>query len=266
MSESKSVVLVDNEGGVRTLCMNRPEVLNALSDELLDRLGEEAEAAARDEAVRCLVITAAGRAFCAGQDLDTLKRRMGNPDAPDLGEHLRDRYNPLIVTLRTMEKPVVASVNGVAAGAGCSLALACDVRVAGQSAGFILAFINVGLIPDAGATLTLPRLVGVGRATEMAFTGRKIGADEALQWGLVNRVVADDDLQAATTKLAQGLASLPTRAMGLTKRALNHGWPAALEDQLAYEAVLQATAARTEDHVEGVEAFLEKRPPQFQGK
>jgi 2-(1,2-epoxy-1,2-dihydrophenyl)acetyl-CoA isomerase len=165
-----------------------------------------------------------------------------------------------------MEKPVVAAVNGVAAGAGCSLALACDFRIAAQSASFIEAFINVGLVPDSGSTFFLPRLIGIGRAMEMAVTGRKIKADEALAIGLVNRVVPDTELAAEVAKFAQQLASLPTRAIGLTKRALNAAWTADLEQQLDYEAMLQTTAGQTQDHREGVAAFLEKRPPRFQGQ
>jgi len=259
-------LLIENTGAVRTLRLNRPDMLNAFNDELLAALGKQAKAAAKDEAVRCLVITGAGRAFCSGQDLDSVKQRMEDPKAAELGEHLRTLYNPLIDTLRTMEKPVVAGVNGVAAGAGCSLALACDLRVAAESASFIEVFINVGLVPDSGSTFTLPRLVGMGRAMEMAFTGRKVSAAEALQWGLVNQVVPDAELESATMKLAGKLASLPTRGIGLTKRAFNRAWTADLADQLAYEAMLQTTAGQTKDHLEGVKAFLEKRRPEFNGR
>jgi len=266
VTSSPSTLLIENAGAVRTLRLNRPEVLNAFNDALLEALGQEARAAAKDDGVRCLVITGAGRAFCSGQDLDSVKERLEQPGAKELGEHLRTLYNPLILTMRTMEKPVVAGVNGVAAGAGCSLALACDLRVAAESASFIEIFINVGLVPDSGSTFTLPRLVGMGRAMEMAITGRKVPASEALQMGLVNQVVPDDALEAETMKLATKLASLPTRGIGLTKRAFNRAWTADLEDQLAYEAMLQATAGQTEDHVEGVKAFLEKRRPLFKGK
>ncbi|NOT02484.1 MAG: 2-(1,2-epoxy-1,2-dihydrophenyl)acetyl-CoA isomerase [Phycisphaerales bacterium] len=262
----ESVLLVENENAVRTLRLNRPDVLNAFNDDLLAALVKETKAAVRDDSVRCLVIAAAGRAFCSGQDLDTVKARMADPLAPELGQHLRNLYNPLIATIRTMEKPVIAAVNGVAAGAGCSLALACDLRVAAASASFIEVFINVGLVPDSGSTFTLPRLVGMGRAMEMVFTGRKVDADEALRIGLVNQVVPDDDLPAATIKLATKLASLPTRGIGLTKRAFNRSWTVDLDDQLEYEACLQTTAGKTADHAEGVRAFLEKRKPQFTGR
>lgn len=279
VSTSQSALLLENQGAVRTLRLNRPDVLNAFNDELLAALGKEVKAAAKDESVRCLVIAAAGRAFCSGQDLDSVKVRMnldggagsadaksGSPPKWELGGHLRTLYNPMIAAIRTMEKPVIASVNGVAAGAGCSLALACDLRVAAQSATFMEVFVNVGLVPDSGSTFTLPRLVGVARAMEMAFTGRKVTADEALQWGLVNQIVPDDDLPTATMKLAEKLASLPTRAIGLTKRAFNRAWTADLDDQLEYEAFLQTTAGQTRDHIEGVKAFLEKRKPAFLGQ
>lgn len=266
MTETHSSLVVENEGAVRTLRLNRPDVLNACNDILLAALGKETKAASRDDAVRCLVIAAAGRAFCAGQDLDTVKERMNDPDAPDLGTHLRRLYHPIILHLRTMEKPVIASVNGVAAGAGCSLALACDLRVAAESASFIEAFVNVGLVPDSGSTFMLPRLVGMSRATELAITGRKVGAEEALQIGLVSRVVPDDALADETMRLAQKLAAMPTRGIGLTKRALNQSWTAHLDEQLDYEASLQTTAGRTRDHTEGVRAFIEKRKPVFEGR
>lgn len=265
MPGEDSVVLVKNDGAVRTLQLNRPDVLNAFNDDLLITLGKEVKAASKDDSVRCLVIAAAGRAFCSGQDLDTVKERMDDSDAPELGVHLRKLYNPMILNLRAMEKPVIASVNGVAAGAGCSLALACDLRIASESASFIEVFINVGLVPDSGSTWTLPRLIGMSRAMEMAFTGRKLGAAEALQIGLVNQVVTDNQLAEATNKLAKKLATLPTRGIGLTKRAMNHADGVGLEDQLEYEAFLQTTAGKTHDHAEGVQAFLAKRKPVFRG-
>ncbi|MEK6798200.1 MAG: enoyl-CoA hydratase-related protein, partial [Planctomycetota bacterium] len=184
----------------------------------------------------------------------------------ELGAHLRAHYNPIIAKIRTMEKPVVAAVNGVAAGAGCSLALACDMRIAAESASFVEAFIHVGLVPDCGSTFFLPRLVGLARALEVAMTGRKIKSDEALRLGLVSQVVPDADLFSATTKLATQLATLPTRAIGMTKRALNAAWRADIEGHLDYEAMLQTTAGQTKDHHEGVIAFLEKRPAKFVGE
>jgi 2-(1,2-epoxy-1,2-dihydrophenyl)acetyl-CoA isomerase len=261
-----NVLLIENDGFVRTLRLNRPDVLNAFNNDLLAALGKAVREAEKDKAVRCVIITGAGRGFSAGQDLaDVADRYKG--DAPiELGSHLRDRYNPIINKIRTMEKPVIAAVNGVAAGAGCSLALACDIRLAAESASFIEAFVNVGLVPDSGSTFFLPRLIGISRALEMAITGRKVKADEAMQIGLVNRVVPDAALGAETQKLAQHLAVLPPRAIGLTKRAMNRAWSAELDDQIDYEAMLQTTAGQSRDHREGVAAFLEKRKPNFTGE
>jgi 2-(1,2-epoxy-1,2-dihydrophenyl)acetyl-CoA isomerase len=260
-----TTIEVQRDGAVQTLRLNRPDVLNAFNDAMLSELLDALKTAERDDSVRCLVITGNGRAFSSGQDLDDVKARYEQPQAPELGEHLRRLYNPLIQRLRTIEKPVIAAVNGVAAGAGCSLALACDLRIVAASASFIEVFINVGLVPDSGSTFMLTRLIGLSRAMDLCFTGRKVTADEALQIGLCNQVVADDQLQPETAKLAAKLAALPTKAIGLTKRALNRSWFVTLEDQLAYEALLQTAAGRTQDHVEGVKAFLEKRKPQFKG-
>ena len=265
MPETPAKLLIENDGAVRTLRLNRPDSLNALDDDLLKALGRAVADADKDRIVRCVVVTGAGRGFCSGQDLAAVAARYKSSEPIELGAHLRERYNPIITRLRTMEKPIIASVNGVAAGAGCSLALACDIRIAAESASFIEAFVNVGLAPDSGSTFMLPRLIGVARAMEIAFTGRKVTAAEALQIGLVNQVVPDDQLAAATKKLADKLAGLPTRAIGLTKRAINASWRADLETHLDYEAMLQTTAGQTHDHREGVTAFLEKRPAQFRG-
>ena len=263
---AEQVLIIENEGAVRTLRLNRPDVLNSFNNDLLAALNKAVREAEKDKAVRCLVITGAGRGFSAGQDLADVADRYKS-DAPiELGGHLRDRYNPLISKIRTMEKPVIAAVNGVAAGAGCSLALACDIRIAAESASFIEAFVNVGLVPDSGSTFFLPRLVGTSRALEMAITGRKVKADEALRIGLVNKVVPDAELGAESQKLAQQLATLPPRAIGLTKRAMNRAWAVELDDQLDYEAMMQTTAGQTKDHREGVAAFLEKRKPNFTGE
>lgn len=256
---------IENEGSVRTLRLHRPDVLNAFNTDLLKALGKAVRDAEKDKSVRCVIITGAGRGFSAGQDLADVADRYNSPDPIELGAHLRDHYNPIIVRIRTMEKPVIAAVNGVAAGAGCSLALACDFRIAAASAVFIQAFINVGLVPDSGSTFMLPRLVGLSRAMEIACTGRKVKAEEALQIGLVNQVVPDDQLAAATRQLAAKLADLPPRGLGLTKRALHASWLHDLESQLDYEAMLQTTAGQTKDHREGVQAFMEKRPPKFTG-
>jgi 2-(1,2-epoxy-1,2-dihydrophenyl)acetyl-CoA isomerase len=254
-----SAIQVEQAGGVATLRLNRPDVLNAFNDAMLGELNEALRQAERDAGVGCIVITGAGRAFCSGQDLDDVRARYEQPAAIELGEHLRKRYNPLILRLRTLEKPILGSINGVAAGAGCSLALACDLRIAGELASFIEAFINVGLVPDSGSSFILPRLIGPARAAEMCFTGRKVGAEEALRIGLCNRVVADDQLGAETARWAAELAAVPSKAIGLTKRALNRSAFATLEEQLEYEALLQTTAGQTAEHVDRVKAFLAKR-------
>lgn len=251
---------------VMTLTLNRPDVLNAFNDAFSTEMSDALKSCERDSDVRVLVITGSGRAFSSGQDLEDLKKKYVPGHIPELGEDLRRRYDPIIKRIRSMPKPVIASVNGVAAGAGCSLALACDLRVASEHASFIEVFVNVGLVPDSASTWTLPRLVGMGRAMEMCLTGRKVKADEALNMGLVNSVVAADDLEAATMKLASHLASLPGQALALTKRLLNESLERSLEDQLEAEAYAQDTAGRTSDHFEGVTAFIEKRTPEFTGQ
>jgi 2-(1,2-epoxy-1,2-dihydrophenyl)acetyl-CoA isomerase len=258
-------LLIETDGPIRTLRLNRPDVLNAFNTDLLKALGKAVRDAEKDKAVRCLVITGAGRGFSAGQDLADVAHRYSSTDPIELGAHLRDHYNPMIAKIRTMEKPVIAAVNGVAAGAGCSLALACDFRIAAASASFIQAFINVGLVPDSGSTFMLPRLVGLSRALEIACTGRKIKADEALHIGLVNQVVPDDQLANTVRDFGAKLAALPPRGLALTKRAINASWLQDLETQLDYEAMLQTTAGQSMDHREGVAAFLEKRTPRFTG-
>lgn len=266
MATGDGVLLVVDDGSIRTLTLNRPDSLNAFNSELLSALGKAMREAEKDKSVRCVVITGAGRAFASGQDLAEVSDRYKSDKPIELGRHLRDLYNPMISKLRTLEKPVIAAVNGVAAGAGMSLALACDLRIAAESASFIQSFINVGVVPDSGSTFMLPRLVGLSRAMELAMTGRKVKAAEALQLGLINQIAADADLSAETKKLAHRLAELPTRAIGLTKRAMNAAWTNALDAQLDYEAQLQTTAGQTRDHREGVTAFLEKRPPKFTGE
>lgn len=266
MTSSSECVLVEDHEAVRRITLNRPDVLNSFNTELLTTLGKAMRDAEKDKAVRCVVVTGAGRGFCAGQDLAEVRGRYDS-DAPlELGAQLRKLYNPLIAKMRTMEKPIIGSINGVAAGAGFSLALACDMRIAAESASFVQAFVHVGVVPDSGSTLFLPRLIGPARAFELAATGRKVKSDEALRLGLVNQVVADGELQEVTRALAQKLASLPTKSIGLTKRAMNAGWSNELEAQLDYEAQLQTTAGRTQDHREGVMAFLEKRSPKFAGE
>jgi 2-(1,2-epoxy-1,2-dihydrophenyl)acetyl-CoA isomerase len=266
MPDQPSILLIENDAGVRTLRFNRPDVLNALNNELLSALGKAVRDAEKDATVRCLILTGAGRAFSSGQDLADVAARYQTDEPIELGHHLRERYHPIILKLRTMEKPVIAAVNGVAAGAGMSLALAADLRVAAESASFVQAFIKVGLVPDSGSTFMLPRLVGLSRALELTMTGRKVPATEALQIGLVNQVVPDGQLAATTSGLARNLAELPPIGVGLTKRAMNGSLGSDLATQLQYEAMLQTTAGQSQDHREGVRAFLEKRPAKFSGQ
>ncbi len=256
-------LLTEDAQGVRTITLNRPQALNAFNETLKDELIDALKAAARDKGVRCLVITGAGRAFCAGQDL---KDRTGaGGGTGSFSASLRDKYNPMILSVRTMEKPVVAAVNGVAAGAGCSLALACDLRVVADKASFIQAFVKIGLVPDSGATFLLPRLVGLGRALELAFTGDPLDAGTALDLGVANSVVPGGALMTATMDLANRLAQAPTRAIGLTKRAMNRALLVDLESALDYEADMQEIAGRGPDFAEGLSAFMEKREPRFTG-
>lgn len=265
-TSSGSTVAVQTANHICTITLNRPDVLNAFNDELTTQLHEALKAAEKDAAVRVIVITGAGRAFSSGQDLADLKTRYVPGYVPELGDDLRRRYNPIIKRIREMEKPVIAAVNGVAAGAGCSLALACDMRIASDQASFIEVFVNVGLIPDSGSTFTLPRLVGIGKAMELCCTGNKVDASEALRIGLVNQVVPAAELNDAAAKLAGRLAGLPSRAIALTKRLLNQSLQNDLNKQLEVEAFDQETAGKTADHLEGVMAFLEKRKPTFKGQ
>jgi 2-(1,2-epoxy-1,2-dihydrophenyl)acetyl-CoA isomerase len=258
------VLGVERAAGVLRLTLNRPSRLNALDDELLDALGVALEVARDDDAVRCVLITGAGRGFCAGADLAS-----GLLLDANRGELVRRRlqtlYAPVILGIRELEKPVVAAVNGVAAGAGMSLALACDLRVCGESASFIQAFVRIGLVPDAGSTFFLPRLVGMARAAELAMLGDAVSAEEALRIGLVNRVVPDGSLPEEARALAERLARGP-RSVGLAKRALNAALVSDLRGQLACEEDLQALAIASEDAVEGVTAFIEKRAAEFRGR
>ncbi len=259
-------LLLAQDGGVLTITFNRPEVLNALNDQVIKELGEALRRAECDAAIRCLVLTGGGRAFSAGQDLSSFAMREQNPDRVSIREHLRDGYNRIVTRMRGLEKPIVAGINGVAAGVGLSLALAADIRVAAENASFTTGFSKIGLVPDGGMSFMLPLLVGIGRAAELAFTSDRIDAAEAHRLGLVNRVVPAEELGAATAALAGQLATMPTRALGLTKRAFNRTILADLDAWLDYEAHLQEIAGRTDDHKEGVRAFIEKRQATFTGK
>jgi len=259
-------IVVSSEQSVTAITLNRPDSLNAFNEQMKKELLEALKQAERDAAVRCVVLTGEGRAFSSGQDLAELQGQYEGGAGPELGDLLHRGYHPLIRRLREMEKPVVAAVNGVAAGAGCSLALACDLRIASEKASFIEAFIHVGLIPDSGSTFLLPRLVGLAKATELCLLGNKVTAQEALRIGLVHQVVAAEELMTAAMELAKKLAALPTKAIGLTKRLLNQSFGNDLEAQLSAEAFAQSTAGKTADHLEGVRAFLEKRPARFEGR
>jgi 2-(1,2-epoxy-1,2-dihydrophenyl)acetyl-CoA isomerase len=250
------------DGPVATIVLDRPDALNSLTVALKVELLAAVRAADSDRDIRALILTGAGRAFCAGQDL----RERLEPGAAPLDVELRERYNPIVRALRGTRLPVVAAVNGVAAGAGASLAMACDIRIAAESASFVLAFDRVGLIPDSGATWLLPRLVGAGRATEIAMLGDPVDADTALRIGLVNRVVAADALMADAAAMAARLAAGAPQALALTKRTMEAAWDLDLGAALEAEATAQGGAGRTSDHAEGVAAFVEKRKPQFTGE
>ena len=254
-------LLAETHDGVRVLTLTRPDVLNAVNAQMGRELLQGLRDAERAAEVRCVLLAASGRGFCAGADL-----REHVPGRTSLGDLLRERYNAIVLRMRTMEKPVIAAINGVAAGAGCNLALAADLRVASERATFIEVFSRVGLIPDSGGTWLLPRLVGMGRALEMMFFADPMDALTAERLGLVNRVVPHDDLMAQAKEWAARLAAGPTRAYGLIKRGVNRALALDLEGALEYEAHLQEVAGRTEDHLEGVAAFLAKRTPQYMGR
>jgi 2-(1,2-epoxy-1,2-dihydrophenyl)acetyl-CoA isomerase len=248
------------DGAVLTITLNRPDVLNAFNADLHRALSAALTEAQADD-VRAVVITGAGRGFCVGQDLTEFREAPG-----DIGERLRDNYHPNILAVRTLEKPVLASVNGPAAGAGLSFACACDLRLAAVSATFVPAFINIGLVPDSGSTYFVRRLLGTARAFEWMTSGRRLSAAEALDWGLVSEVVEDGKLAERAAERAAELAAMPTRGIGLTKRLFDHAENATLEEQLELEAQLQTAATQTADFREGVDAFLEKREPRFEGR
>jgi 2-(1,2-epoxy-1,2-dihydrophenyl)acetyl-CoA isomerase len=253
---------VEVADAVATITLDRPDALNALTVALKEELRAAFDAVAADPAVRAVVLTGAGRAFCAGQDL----RERLEPDAAPLADELRLRYNPLIRAMRSLDKPIVGAINGVAAGAGASLAFACDLRIAAESATFQLAFGRVGLVPDSGATWLLPRLIGGAKAAELALTNEALTASDAERLGLVARVVPADQVLPEAQALAGRLAAGAPRALALTKRALEWSWTASLDQQLETEADLQGEAGATADHAEGIAAFLERRPPRFTGE
>jgi 2-(1,2-epoxy-1,2-dihydrophenyl)acetyl-CoA isomerase len=252
-------VEVARDGAVQTITLNRPDVLNAFNRALHTAL-RAALKEARDPEVRAVVLTGAGRGFSAGQDL----KEFG--ETADIRDALRESYHPNVLAIRALEKPVIAAVNGVCAGAGLSLACVCDVRIAADDASFVPGFIGIGLVPDAGGTYFLHRLLGASRAFEWMSSNRRLTAAEAQAWGLVSEVVEADALRARAAELAATYAAGPTRGIGMTKRLFDHADNATLEEQLEMEAQLQAAATQTEDFREGVAAFLEKRAPEFKGR
>jgi len=262
MPDDTVLVELDTEAGVATVTLNRPDALNALTVPMKQALLAAFRRLEREKPIRAVVLTGAGRAFCAGQDL----RERLEPGAAPLGVEVRERYNPIIRAMRGLPKPIVAAINGVAAGAGASLAMASDIRIASEAASFALAFGRVGLVPDSGATWFLPRLVGAARAAELALLNDPVSATDALRLGLVGRVVPADQLAVEAKALAARLAAGAPKAMALTKRALDAAWDHDLDAALEYEAHLQDIAGRTKDHAEGMAAFMAKRPPRFSGE
>jgi 2-(1,2-epoxy-1,2-dihydrophenyl)acetyl-CoA isomerase len=253
-------VELERDGAVLTITLNRPDVLNAFNRAMHEQLSAALKKA-RGSDVRAVVVTGAGRGFCVGQDLTEFRESAG-----DIAERLRGFYHGNVLALRGLEKPVIAAVNGPAAGAGLSLACACDIRIAADGATFVPAFINIGLIPDSGGSYFVARLLGYARAFEWLTSGRKLTASEAHGWGLVSEVVEDERLRARAGEMAAELAAMPTRGVGMTKRLLDRAGSLRLEEQLELEAQLQAAATQSEDFAEGVAAFLEKREPRFSGR
>jgi 2-(1,2-epoxy-1,2-dihydrophenyl)acetyl-CoA isomerase len=260
---SHETVDLTTDGPAARILLNRPEALNAWNEQFGRDLLDAVTAVAEDDALRALLITGAGRGFSSGADLK--EQRTDGDGVPDLSSRLKEIYHPIITGLREMPKPVVAAVNGPAVGIGCSLALAADLIVAAESSYLLLAFVNIGLVPDGGSTAFLPARVGYARAAEMAMLGERVPAEQALNWGLVNRVVPDDDLASVSGELLDRLANGPTRSYAGAKKLLNRRMYADLAGQLDAEAQAQKEQGSSKDFIEGVLAFVEKRPPNFTG-
>lgn len=260
---TETSILLNRNGSVLTLTLNRPDKLNSLTIEMLSEIGDALSDIAADDGLRVLVVTGAGRGFCAGQDL---RQAAAIADGRAVRNVIERHYNPIIRQIRNLKLPVIAAVNGIAAGAGANLALACDLVVAAESASFTQAFCRIGLIPDAGGTYFLPRLVGHARALGLALLGDSLDAKTAADWGLIWQAVPDASFQSTIDALAARLSTAPTAALALIKQALNTSGHHSLEQQLATEAELQPLAAETEDFQEGTQAFLQKRTPTFAGR
>ncbi len=255
-------ILFEIKDGVAIITLNRPEKYNSFNQEMTFAFHEKLDECARNETIRAVYITGAGKAFCAGQDLGEII----DPNGPILSDIVTKHYNPSIERIRNLEKPVIAAVNGVAAGAGANIALACDIVLATESASFIQAFSKIGLIPDSAGTFFLPRLIGMQRASALMMLGDKVSAPEAASMGMVFKYYADDVFVEASMKIAQKLSKMPTRGLWLTKKLLNQTYENNLSQQLEQEGIIQTEAGSTYDYEEGVNAFLEKRKPEFKGK
>lgn len=262
---TENSILLDITDAVATLTLNRPDRLNSFNAEMHEALRAALKRVRGDDRVRCLVLTGAGRGFCAGQDLSD-RNVAADAEVPDLGLSIEKNYNPLIRSLRELPFPVVCAVNGVAAGAGANLALACDIVLAAKSASFIQAFCKIGLVPDSGGTFFLPHLLGTARAMALAMLGEKLSAEQAAQWGMIWQVVEDTELATTAQTLARKLATQPTKGLALIKRGIYAATGNTLDQQLDLERDLQRLAGRTEDYREGVAAFMQKRTPEFKGR
>ncbi len=260
--EKTETLKVERDNGVVKITLNRPTLLNSFNREMALAFQDILDECEQDAEVRCILITGEGKAFCAGQDL----AEAIDLEGPDLTTIVSEHYNPIIIRIRSIEKPIISAVNGVAGGAGANIALACDICVASERGSFIQAFSKIGLIPDSGGTYFLPRIIGFQRATALMMLGDKVGAEEAKSMGMIYDYFSSEEFEEKSMGLAKKLASMPTKGLGLTKRALNQSLPNTLGEQLALEGELQTTAGQTEDYQEGVNSFLEKRKPIFKGK
>lgn len=257
-----SLIITEQKDNVLIITLNRPDKFNSFNRDMALQLQTALDEAEKNKTIRCIVLTGNGKAFCAGQDLSEAI----DPNGPGIEKIVAEHYNPIILKIRAIEKPIIAAVNGVAAGAGANIALACDIVYAAESSSFIQAFSKIGLIPDSGGTFTLPRLVGLNLASALMITGDKLSAKDAQNFGMVYKVFADAELAEQTLASAKNIANMPTKAIGLTKQLLNQSYNNTLQQQLHSEKQLQVESANSFDYKEGVQAFLEKRKPEFKGE